>query len=806
MKILCKNILLTTAVVCLSCMLSTGVSAKVCFVGDPNCGSGGSFNDYEDQGENACLGVVDENGKQIYQKGPCGNGMQVTAYCPYDSSYVQCCGKEYVYNTPCVYPLVSKGKCGNKYKCECDTSTYKYTDNECKTVKGSAGDGYENSYASGPSCTQMRYDSGSGEIVSEVKYTSCQCDRGLYPKLGFVVPEPEEFQSDCDFNAEKTGPCSTKYANSNRTETYYKFCRCNTQDYPKTDSGCYPLTGDGDSGTCFDTIMHYQKCATCTGFPARNLDHVAYPGKEAKLCERDQKGELVDSNCNYEVCPHDQSSSSYFKIHRCDEPGYEVNSDGSACVKISCSKAVSQFITENTDYGIFDGKYLRDADGNVSKSARYGIVTGNISLTSSKTCGETITHYKTVCTSGKCVYSFDQFCKAYVENQTGIICGNGGIGIMSNGVNPKAPIKPTSTFCCTGTRDIPTGTSIVGQGALGCASATSYYSPQYVVYNRGATSSDGARAMNVACETAPKISSSNALNGTSSTVYTYGVNWDIYGSIDKPLVINNGGVYFSNATVNASTKLTKSNSYPNSTATKATGSLTVKSEYKSQGYDYDLNKLAVNNTSGKVVYFWGNNSSDRNTIRIRSQFTMGGIAGMKDVDVYSANTYIGCPGGGTGCGYDKDNPGYDNSGISLYNTNWYLWEGTSTSYNLYMQSRSYLGYPTGQYLEDWGNYSNKIIGRNFTWYYTSVNDVHYNAEDSDWCSRTTGPLKYINSGGSVGSISFSGDGHRILCVGNGHSSSCGARYVVWKGTGTHSESVNGGNCDAKRCLFCAGVL
>ena len=97
---------------------------------------------------------------------------------------MKCCSKEYVYDAPCVYPLVTKGRCGNKYKCECDSSQYKYTDNECKTTKGSAGEGYENSYGSGSFCTQQRYDTDSHGIVSEIRYSSCQCDRGIYPKFG----------------------------------------------------------------------------------------------------------------------------------------------------------------------------------------------------------------------------------------------------------------------------------------------------------------------------------------------------------------------------------------------------------------------------------------------------------------------------------------------------------------------------------------------------------------------------------------------------------------------------------------------
>ncbi len=201
---------------------------------------------------------------------------QISAYCPYNSNYVICCGKEYSYDA-CVYPLVNKGRCGNKYKCECDSSQYKYTDRECKTVKGHAGEGYQNSYASGASCMQTGYDSKSGKITTEIKYSSCQCDRGIYPK------DPK----NCDKNSERNGPCSTKYSNSSATELYYKYCECNTQVYPKTDASCYPLKGDATNETCFDTIMRYKSCASCDEFPARSLDHVAYSGNPAKSSCRD---------------------------------------------------------------------------------------------------------------------------------------------------------------------------------------------------------------------------------------------------------------------------------------------------------------------------------------------------------------------------------------------------------------------------------------------------------------------------------------------------------------------------------------
>lgn len=84
------------------------------------------------------------------------------------------------------------------------------------------------------------------------------------------------------------------------------------------------------------------------------------PGSKAVQCQKDDEGNLLDEDCDYEVCPYDQTGNTYFKIRKCNEPGYEPNSNHSACVPISCSKAVQQFLAEGgrEDYARFDGKNL----------------------------------------------------------------------------------------------------------------------------------------------------------------------------------------------------------------------------------------------------------------------------------------------------------------------------------------------------------------------------------------------------------------------------------------------------------------
>ena len=701
MKILYKTMRLWLLAVCLCTLAATPASAKVCFVGEENCTGGGSFDDYKDPGEDGNLCKKEGFGTTAAE---CRNdpNKDITAYCPYNNNYVKCCGKEYVYDAPCVYPLVTKGKCGNKYKCECDSSQYKYTDHECKTIKGAAGEGYENSYGSGSFCTQQSYDSNTQKIVSEVRYSSCQCDRGIYPKFGSSVPNDPNRKSDCDFNAEKQGPCSTKYATGNRSETYYKFCRCNTRDFPKTDSGCYPLTGDANRATCFDTIMHYESCASCGKYPARNLDHVPYsPGSKAVQCEKDDKGNLVDPDCDYEVCPYDQTGNTYFKIRKCNEPGYEPNSNHSACVPISCSKAVNQFLAEdgNKEYARFDGKYLRDASGNVAENAKIGIVAGNVTLASSSTCSTSIVTYKNVCTAGFCTLTSNSSCLYYDEG--GRVCTIGGVGSIGPGdvVRPPEgiggggslgggsivkPDKPT-IFCCTSVKQVSTGTKYPSQGELGCSSATRYYSPAYVVYEEDETSSDGAKAMSVACTGAVSINANRNLTGKKNSITTYGVDWRLSGNVDKPMGIYNGKVSFSYAKIKANMLLTRQDGKPNAGNSKATGYLSIYSAFKSTGYDYDMEKIHIDNQGwGNNIWFAGTDSK-KSTIKAKN-LTIWGIAGFKNVVGDVKRTYVGC---------SEDGPGYPYSTVTLYNTDWYMYDKNQTSkpkYYLYLNAATVFGY------------------------------------------------------------------------------------------------------------------
>ena len=741
MKILYKTMGLGLLSACLCLLCAAPASAKVCFVGEENCTGGGSFDEYEKPDGKGALCTQDGFDTKVSD---CKNDpdRQITAYCPYNNEYVKCCSKEYVYDAPCVYPLVTKGRCGNKYKCECDSSQYKYTDNECKTTKGSAGEGYENSYGSGSFCTQQRYDTDSHGIVSEIRYSSCQCDRGIYPKFGSMFPKDPSVESDCDFNAERQGPCSTKYANSNKTETYYKFCRCNTGDYPKTDAGCYPLTGDASEGSCFDTIMHYTDCASCAGYDARNLDHVPYsPGSKAVQCQKDDEGNLLNEDCDYEVCPYDQTGNTYFKIRKCNEPGYEPNSNHSACVPISCSKAVQQFLAEdgNEEYGRFDGKNLLDANGNVTKKAKYGIVAGYVTLTSSKSCSTPVTTYKSVCVSGYCATNFNSMCYAYQEG--GGFCG-GSSGIIGS-------IRP-SHWCCTSVRQVATGTIYPGQGELGCSNVTRYYSPAYVVYNEEDTSSDAAKAMSVACTSAVSINANSNINGLTSTVKTYGVNWTLSGNVEKPLEIYNGKVSFSNANIKANILLTRENGKPNAGNSKVTGDLSIHSAFQSTGYDYDLGTMNVYGGSGNVAAFIAGDEGAYIKFNA-SRLSLKGLMALKYADAYVARSCIGCQLGGNG---DPDGSGQHFSQMTLIDSNWYLAKG-NTDYNLFIYPASFIGNNDG-YANSGGS---QIIYADNTKYAFIRSRVQYDNCHNGKSSCRKKNFSYGNVINNDGSLSYIGDGY-----------------------------------------------
>ncbi len=690
MRILYKTVWLCLLAVCCCTMAALPATAKVCFVGDPDCASGTDFGEYSDpkeEGESLC---VDEG---YITKTACDAQptKYVVGYCPYNSDYVMCCGREYAYDK-CVYPLVADGeKCGGKYKCKCDSGKYPYKQqNATLCVNTATGAQYMNSIASGASCAYTGYS--NNQTTTNIYFTECLCDRGLYPKT----------EQECTENGSTPAGNSCTDSNGN---TYYSACICNEDFYKVISSDCKygtyitdPLCTQGD-------VVKAPKCCECniSTFPYEDMNH--------------EEVETYTS-CEKEIgC----TRGSRYKATSC-KLGYKI--DGGKCVPKDCDEILVDYMNEKKikDYSLYEtGKTPSTKNVIVAADTGYGAKWENFY---NKKVISGAAYAQTITGSDSLTKLVKQQCSEAPR-----------IEISGTNMSSTSPLDFTSVI-------VDSSSSWWNKGGVTC---TNCGIEGFVIYN------DSGKSMELKYD-------SGKPNADNMYVDAY------------ELVIGN------------------------------------KSTFSSTGYDYTLDNLEIKNTAYSKVFFSGKSASSYNTFRVTGKYTQGGAAGFRYYNVYSANTYIGCPNGGTGCGYDKDNTGYDESGISIYFTNWYLWENPTNSYNLYMESRSYLGYPTGQYLDNWGNYSNRIIGRDFMWYYTSVNDVLYNSEDSGRCSGAIGTLNYIDSNGSVRKINFSGEGHRLLCVGNGHNGSCGNRYVVWKGTGSHSESVNGGNCDAKRCVFCAGVL
>ena len=687
MKILCKNILLTTAAVCLSCLLSTGVSAKVCFVGDPDCTAGADFGgDYTDPSENGDSCVAE--GYILKTACDADPSRYVTGYCPYNNKYVMCCGRDYAYDK-CVYPLVTDGKCGNKYKCVCDKDKYPYKQQNATTcVNTVSGQQYTNSMASGASCVYNTYSGNQSTMNSY--FTKCTCDRGLYPKT----------EQEClDNGSSTTGNACT----DSEGNTYYSACICG-DSFKVISSDCEYGTYISDPLCTQGDVVKAPRCCTC------NINIYPY---------EDKNNPEVKSYASCESLEGCTRGSRY-KATEC-ELGYKL--DGGKCVPKDCHEILTDYIADKgiTSYSIYTtGVTPSTTNVIVARDTDYGAKWENF-------------YNKKVISA--MVYASTIKGSDILTNLVKQQCTETPVIEISGNMTSSAPLDFTSVI-------IKSSSSWWNEGGITCTNCG---------FELFATYNGKNKRMDLKYD-------SEKPNADNMYVDAY------------KLELNDGSSFYS------------------------------------KGYDFKLSSLIVKNTSYNQIFFEGKSNSARNEFRVEGNYTQAGAAGFKYYNVYARDTYIGCPNGGTGCGYDKDNTGYDNSGISLYDTNWYLWEDPSSSYNLHMESRSYVGTPRGQGFDEWSDTGGRIIGRNFMWFHTNVNDVHYNAEDSDWCSRTSGPLKYINSSGTISTIGFSGDGHRILCVGNGHNSSCGARYVVWKGTGSHTESVNGGNCGAKRCLFCAGVL
>ena len=185
--------------------------------------------------------------------------------------------------------------------------------------------------------------------------------------------------------------------------------------------------------------------------------------------------------------------------------------------------------------------------------------------------------------------------------------------------------------------------------------------------------------MSVACTSAVSINANSNVNGLTSTVKTYGVNWTLSGNVEKPLEIYNGKVSFSSANIKANILLTRENGKPNAGNSKVTGDLSIHSAFQSTGYDYDLGTMNVYGGSGNVAAFIAGDEGAYIKFNA-SRLSLKGLMALKYADAYVARSCIGCQLGGNG---DPDGSGQHFSQMTLIDSNWYLAKG-NTDYNLFI--------------------------------------------------------------------------------------------------------------------------
>ena len=358
MKIFIKNSMLA---IFLSCCLfwATSAESKVCFAGDGDCGGIETFGGYQDPTNDIATQCAKAGYETLRSSCLPANGQQVTDYCPYDSNYVKCCSLDYQYDS-CVYPLKQAGKCGNKYKCVCDPSKYKYTPETCKSS-------YQNSNAGGASCAEVSYNSSSRTTTTKILFTDCTCNEALYP----YVP------NDCKNGTAPTGDVCYGINVNGVRETKYASCLCNPDVYKYTTNYCDSPSNDrwggDDSKKCIQGgITYFANCLRCgTSYPATSTAHVS--GVACRyLSDVERTEELINytrvvtingvryykptasATCGYAECPY----GARYKILNC-ALGYKPGANGGNCQEMTCKETVEDYLSKNSSdassFEIFTG-------------------------------------------------------------------------------------------------------------------------------------------------------------------------------------------------------------------------------------------------------------------------------------------------------------------------------------------------------------------------------------------------------------------------------------------------------------------
>lgn len=192
--------------------------------------------------------------------------------------------------------------------------------------------------------------------------------------------------------------------------------------------------------------------------------------------------------------------------------------------------------------------------------------------------------------------------------------------------------------------------------------------------------------------------------------------------------------------------------------------LSIGNKFISTGYDYELNNVDVTGGLSVPVAFMG--GAGEKTFKA-NKFNVNGIVGFTKYNVYSKDTSIALS--------------TRKSGISLYNTNWYMFERPAASYKLRMISMAYLGAPTSCESGAFNN-SAKIIFRNDRIYKgLAGRDKLYNGEDNYRPRDHVMSVPYVSDTGYKAYRFCTNKGTNLLAAGAGHNYS-GSNYdMTWVG-------------------------
>lgn len=313
-------------------LFCTQASAKVCFVGDSECGSGAEFGAIEPlPNQELCA----QEGYTVLA-GLCVNPGGT---CPYDARYVKCCPMSYAYQS-CIFPLepVKKvvdgklvvDKCGSLYRCQCPAE-YGVSSNYAKTNNCQPGGGY------------CMVNDGT---TDQVKYKTCSCDTSVYTDA-----------KRCSNNQSEEASCR------NEKGEVRKKCYCDRTRFP------YAACEYGSKGTiCIDSNInreYYQQCNTARekcleeNFVAENLTQCP---KGSLGCTSTISGKkyycALGDGCPYPVVPQ-LYKCQFDKGRWCKANGFTQESSTPITRNEECIDAASGLqgraepCTENTDTPIY---------------------------------------------------------------------------------------------------------------------------------------------------------------------------------------------------------------------------------------------------------------------------------------------------------------------------------------------------------------------------------------------------------------------------------------------------------------------